>query len=94
MAAWPSKRLRMDDERGSDYFEKVFGGQSRKERRHTIFQRQLALVTAIRERGGEPIRSSSYEDFWRQAVGRGLASQDDYEAARDAYKDDFYYAGD
>ena len=84
----------MDDERDSDYFEKVFDGQSRKERRHTIFKRQLALIESLRERGEDPIVSSSPEDFWRQAVSRGLAAQEDYEAAHDAYKDDFYYAGD
>ena len=84
-----------DDNRGpgSDFFEGIYG-QPRKERRHTIFKRQIALIESLRERGELPIEHSSHEDFWRQAVSRGLASQEDYEAACDAYGGDFYYAGD
>jgi hypothetical protein len=62
--------------------------------RKRIFNRQLRIAGSLRRKGEEPIRNSTYEDFWRQAVNRGLASQRYYERARVAYGDMFRYAGD
>ena len=62
--------------------------------RARVHNHQLRIIGSLRRKGEEPIHSSSAEDFWRQALDRGLASKRYYERARAAYGDMFYYAGD
>jgi len=62
--------------------------------RARVHNHQLRIIGSLRRKGEEPIRSSSAEDFWRQALDRGLASKRYYERARAAYGDMFHYAGD